>query len=261
MVSRFEKQEQDGGIRILIVNPNTTGSMTERIGEIARQAACPGTTITAVNPTHGPAAVEGFFDGALSVPGLLQQIARGENEKVDAHIVACFDDTGLDAARALAFAPVIGIGEAAFHLASLVGDRFSVVTTLSRSVATIEANLVRYGLVARCAGVHAANVPVLALDGPDVAVREKVELAVQQVLAADRSEAIVLGCAGMAGLAEELSKKFEVPVIDGVAAAVKMAEGLVSLGLRTSKIRAYAPPFPERLLALDEIGQSNLPSG
>ena len=125
-------------MEILVVNPNTTRSMTEKIGRAAQRAAAPGTRIRATQPEMGPASIEGFYDEAFSVPGLLAEIARGEADGVAAHIVACFDDTGLDAARSLASAPVIGIGEAAFHMASLVAHRFTVVTTLSRSIAAIE---------------------------------------------------------------------------------------------------------------------------
>lgn len=242
--------EKDPATTLFVVNPNSTASMTVQIEAAARLAASPGTRIIAANPSYGPAAIEGYFDGALCLPGMLQQIERGEREGVDAHIIACFDDTGLDAARALAAAPVVGIGEAAFHMATLIAHRFSVVTTLARSISTIEANLVRYGLSVRCAGVHAADVPVLALERSDTGVRERIRQVARQALSADRSEAIVLGCAGMAGLAEGLAREFGVPVIDGIAAAVKMAEGLASLGLRTSKALSYASPFPDRRLAL-----------
>src|ERR1700736_1259972 len=155
-----------GLMRILVVNPNTTAAMTEKIGRAARAVAASGTEIIAVNPADGPLSIEGYYDEAFSVPGLLAEIAKGEALGVSAHIIACFDDTGLEAARSLASAPVIGIGEAAFHLASMLGHRFSVVTTLSRSIAAIETNLMKYGLAGRCAKVRASEVPVLALDDP-----------------------------------------------------------------------------------------------
>ena len=138
-------------MRILVVNPNTTASMTAKIAAAARAVASPGTEIVAVNPRTGPVSIEGYVDGALAVPGLLDEIRAGEAAGVDAHIIACFDDTGLDAARALATAPVIGIGEAAYHVASLIAGRFSVVTTLACSVPILEENLARYGLAERCA--------------------------------------------------------------------------------------------------------------
>ena len=122
-------------MRLLVVNPNTTASMTRKIGAAATRAAVPGTEIVAVNPRTGPVSIEGYFDEAFSVPGLIDEIQRDPD--ADAYIIACFDDTGLDAARCVANAPVIGIGEAAFHMATLVAGRFGVVTTLTRSVPAI----------------------------------------------------------------------------------------------------------------------------
>lgn len=232
-------------MEILVVNPNTTGSMTRKIGLAAERAAGPGTRIRATQPEMGPASIEGFYDEAFSVPGLLAEIARGEADGVAAHIIACFDDTGLDAARSLAAAPVIGIGEAAFHMASLVAHRFAVVTTLSRSIAAIEANLVRYGLAARCAAVRAAEVPVLALEDRDAGAVGRIAAEIARAQAEDRADAIVLGCAGMADLADELSAAHGLPVVDGVASAVVLAEGLARLGLRTAKSGPYAPPLPK----------------
>ena len=160
----------------------------------------------------------------------------------DAAILACFDDTGLDAARTVFDGPVVGIGEAAFHMASLVAGSFSVVTTLQRSVPAIEHNLVRYGLAARCRRVRASEVPVLALEDPASDARQRVSEELARALVEDRAEAIVLGCAGMADLARALSEENGVPVVDGVAAAVKLAEGLVALGLRTSRRGGYQRP-------------------
>ena len=216
--------------------------MTARIAIAARAVSAAATEITAVNPEHGPVSIEGYYDEAFSVPGLLTEIAKGEALQFDAHIIACFDDTGLDAARALASAPVIGIGEAAFHMATLLAHRFSVVTTLGRSIAAIETNLLKYGLDRRCAGVRAAEVPVLALDDPRSDARARIDAEIQRALSEDHAEAIVLGCAGMADLARALSIAHGVPVLDGVACAVKLAEGLATLGLRTSKRCGYAVP-------------------
>lgn len=229
-------------MRILVVNPNTTASMTAKIAEAARAAASAGTEIIAVNPRAGPASIEGYVDGALAVPGLLDEIRAGEGAAVDAHVIACFDDTGLDAARALATAPVIGIGEAAYHLASLIAGRFSVVTTLSRSVPILEENLARYGLAERCARVRASEVAVLDLEKPGSGARERIAGEIGEALRQDRADAIVLGCAGMADLAATFAERFGVPVIEGVSAAVKLAEALVGLGLATSKIGGWAPP-------------------
>jgi allantoin racemase len=233
-------------MRILIVNPNTTAAMTEKIGAAARAVAAPGTEIIAVNPADGPVSIEGYYDEVFS--GLLAEIAKGEASNVSAHIIACFDDTGLEAARSLASAPVIGIGEAAFHLASLVAHRFAVVTTLSRSIPAIETNLVKYGLASRCAKVRACEVPVLALDDPASNASAQISAEIERARREDRAEAIVLGCAGMAELAARLTEQHGLPVIDGVASAVKLAEACGVLGLKTSKTGAYATPLSKTYL-------------
>ena len=230
-------------MKILIVNPNTSASMTQRIGVAARAVAASGFEILAANPASGPVSIEGYFDEAFAVPGMIEEIIKGEAEGAKAFIIACFDDTGLEAARCRVAGPVIGIGEAAFHLASLVAHRFSVVTTLSRSIAPIETNLMKYGLDRRCARVRACEVPVLALEDEASGAREKLSDEIRRAKKEDGAEAIVLGCAGMADLAASLTREHDLPVIDGIVASVKLVESLVALGLRTSKLGAYASPL------------------
>jgi allantoin racemase len=232
-------------MRILVVNPNTTVTMTGKIARAAEAAASPGTEIVAATSAEGPASIEGHFDGALALPGLLEEIRKAEAEGIDAHVIACFDDTGLDAARALATAPVIGIGEAAYHVASLVAGRFSVVTTLSRSIPILQQNLMRTGLAFRCASVRAAEVPVLALEKPNGSARQRISDEIATALRQEGAEAIVLGCAGMADLAASLSEEHGVPVVEGVSAAVKLAESLIGLRLQTSKTGGWARPLPK----------------
>jgi allantoin racemase len=229
-------------VRIRIVNPNSTVSMTEKIAAAARLVASTGTEIVAATSLKGPPSIQGHYDGALALPGLLEEIGKGEDDGVDAHVIACFDDTGLDAARALARAPVIGIGEAGYHLASLIAGRFSVVTTLSCSIPILEDNLRRYGLMERCARVRASEVAVLALEEPGSDARDRISAEIAAAIAEDRADAIVLGCAGMADFAHALAEEHGVPVVDGVAAAVKLAESLVGLGLSTSKSGGWEFP-------------------
>ena len=223
--------------KILIVNPNTTASMTATIAEAARAVAAAGTEIIAVTSAMGPASIEGFYDEAFAIPGLIQAL---QDTDADAAIIACFDDTGLDAARSAARYPVVGICEAALVTAGQIAKRIGVVTTLPRSIVPLEELVRRYGFAERAA-VTACNVPVLDLEKPASGAHEKLEAEILRAL--DKgADAIVLGCAGMADLAQALSTKFEVPVVDGVAAAVKQAEALAVLKLTTSRRGAYAPP-------------------
>jgi allantoin racemase len=231
-------------MRILVINPNITASMTEKIGRAAGLAASAGTEIVTVNPEDGPPSIEGYFDEVFAIPGILAEMTRAD--KADAYVIACFDDTGLDAARCATEAPVIGIGEAAFHLATLIAGKFSVVTTLARSVPAIEHNLSKYGLSSRCAKVRAAEVPVLDLELPGSGASQKISEEIAKAIAEEKAEAIVLGCAGMADLAERLSHEHGVPVLDGVACAVRLAETLAGLGLKTSKVGGYAAPRAKR---------------
>ena len=235
-------------LRLHIVNPNTTASMTQGIAEAARAVAPSDVEVTATEPDFGPASIEGVYDGAFAVPGMLARIAEAERAGADAHLIACFDDTGLDAARSLAQAPVIGIGEAAYHAASMLGIRFSVVTTLSRSIPVIEDNLTRYGLARRCARVRATDIPVLALEAGGAETKIGDEIA--RALSEDGADCIVLGCAGMAGMAARLSAAYRVPVVDGVAAGVVFATAMARLGLKTSKAGGYAAPGPKAYAGL-----------
>lgn len=231
-------------MKILVVNPNTTASMTETIGAAARAVASPGTEVVAVTSPMGPASIEGYYDEAFAVPGLIAAIAEGERGGAEAAIVACFDDTGLDAARCAAGVPVIGICEAALVTAGQIAKRVAVVTTLARSVVPLQELVRRYGYAERVR-VSACDVAVLALDEPGSGAREKLEAEIAKAVEAG-AEAVVLGCAGMADLARALSERFGLPVVDGVAAAVKQAEALVALGLKTSRVGAYARPAPKR---------------
>lgn len=233
-------------MRIRIINPNTTAAMTAVIGEAARAAAGAGVMIDAVNPPDGPVSIESHYDEALALPGLLDEVRKGEIGGADAYVIACFGDPGLDAARELAQGPVIGIAEAAMYTAAHLATGFSVVTTLTRSVVLIEHLLVKYGLQTRCRSVRATDIAVLELDDPRSDAYARILTQSRDALRADRSGAIILGCAGMADLCRRLSNELGVPVIDGVAAAVVIAEGLVRLGLGSSKHGDYAAPLPKR---------------
>ncbi len=239
-------------MRIKVINPNTTLSMTKTIGDAARAVAGPGVEIVAVSPAHGPVSIEGHYDEAMACVGLLEEVRKGEAEGVDAYVIACFGDPGLDAAREAARGPVIGIAEAAMRAASYLATGFSIVTTLQRTVVIAEHLILKYGLESHCRHVRASEIAVLELEDPKSDAYRRIRDECERALEEDGSGAIVLGCAGMADLCERLSKELGVPVIDGVAAAVVVAEGLVRLGLRTSKRGDYAAPLAKRYVGMLE---------
>lgn len=229
-------------MRLLLLNPNTSAAMTASIAAAAREVAAPGTAIVARQPSFGPASIEGHFDDAFGAAGVAEQARLAAGEGFDATVVACFGDPGVDAAREVMAGPVLGVAEAAFHAAAMLATGFSVVTTMTRTCVIAERLVQRYGFERICRGIHGTDIPVLDLEAPGCALVDELEAAARRALAADRSEAIVLGCAGMAGLAGALQARLGVPVVDGVAAAVKFAEALAALGLKTPKSGDYASP-------------------
>lgn len=197
--------------------------------------AGPGTEIVASQPASGPVSIESHFDEAVAAVGVAEEVLAGEREGTDAYVIACFGDPDLWSARELTRAPVIGIAEAAFHMAALIATRFSVVTTLGRTCVIAEHLLAQYGFEHQCRRVRAAEIPVLDLEhDPDAALRKIIEESLR-AKAEDGVGAIVQGCGGMADLTEEISRAVGLPVVEGVTAAVKLAESLVHLGLHTSK--------------------------
>lgn len=222
-------------MHIRLINPNTTEAMTRKIGEAASIIAYPSTTISAKNPVDGPVSIESHYDEAIAAVGVLEEIRLGEKEGVDAYIIACFGDPGLLAARELTRAPVIGIAEAAFHVAAMISTKFSIVTTLSRTGIIAEHLLKQYGFDQQCSRIRAAEIPVLALEEDGDAAFNLIVEECLRAKAEDGIGSIVLGCGGMADLTEKISDAVQLPVIEGVTAAVKLAEALVGLGVKTSK--------------------------
>ncbi|MGI9302293.1 MAG: aspartate/glutamate racemase family protein [Gammaproteobacteria bacterium] len=232
-------------MRIKVINPNTTASMTEKIGEAARAVASAGTEVICVNPESGPASIEGHYDEAVSAIGLLDEIRRGETDDVDGYVIACFGDPGLLAARELARGPVLGIAEAAMHAAAFVSTSFAIVTTLGRTSNIARHLVASYGMNHLCRNIRATELAVLDLEDAHSNARRLILEECRQARDDDHVGAIVLGCAGMLDLVDALNQELGIPVIDGVAAAVKFVEALIAIGLRTSKVNDLAFPIPK----------------
>lgn len=229
-------------MHIHLINPNSTASMTAQALESALLVKHDHTHISAANPSDTPVSIEGGADEAMAVPGMLAEIRKGEVLGVDAYVIACFDDPGLHAAREVARGPVIGICQAAIQVAMTISRRFSVITTLPRSVVIIEDLVSDYGADRHCRKVRAIDLPVLALEEDSYKAEQLLLREIERAKAEDGAEAIVLGCAGMSSLCDRLKEATGVPVIDGVTAAVKMAEALVGAGYATSKVNSYDYP-------------------
>ena len=210
---------------IVLINPNSTASMTDAMAEVAERAA-PGANVVAWTSHGGPPAIQGPEDGEASIPPLLDLVAKATADGARAIIIGCSDDTGLAEAAEQAECPVIGIGQAGYHLAAMAGPRFSVVTTLDVSVPILEANIKAYGLGAALGRVRASGVPVLELETDRAAATSRVLDEAGRAAAEDKVQTVVLGCAGMAHIPDAVPAGFKPRLIDGVAAATRIAAAL-----------------------------------
>ena len=216
-------------MRLLLINPNTTASMTAAIGATGRAAARSDTEILAVNPAEGPASIENDDDEHRCIPGLLEEVAKAaaSENRPDAYVIACFGDPGLEQVRELVDVPVLGIAQAAMHAAALAAGTFSVVTSMSATVPRAW-ELAKGHTPSACLGVYASDIPVLRIDSDPSTIAPIGDLCAK-ALAEDGSRSIVLGCAAMARFAAPLSRRLGVPVVDGVVAATVLAEALVGM--------------------------------
>lgn len=207
---------------IVILNPNSTVAMTEAMLATARQA-CPDKVIEAWTSHDGPPAIQGPEDGEACVPPLLKLVEQADAQGANAIIIGCADDTGLREAREIAKCPVIGIGQAGYHMAAMTGQRFSVVTTLPVSTPILKANITGYGLGGHLSKVRAAGVEVLALETDVDAASQRVLHEIGMAQNEDNIQSVVLGCAGMSHIPERAGPEITVRLIDGVKTAVQIA--------------------------------------
>lgn len=231
-------------MRILVLNVNTTESMTASIGREAAAVASPGTEIVPLTPLFGAESVEGNYESYLAAVAVMETV-KAYPEPYDAVIQAGYGEHGREGLQEILDVPVVDITEAAASTAMYLGHKYSVVTTLDRTVPLIEDRLKLAGLTDRCASVRASGMSVLELESdPEAAVQAILDQSMRAVRD-DHAEVICLGCGGMAELKKKVSERTGAPVVDGVAAAVTIAESLVRLGLTTSKVRTFAPPRPK----------------
>jgi allantoin racemase len=232
-------------MKLRIVVPLGHSRFNQIALEECQRIASPGTEITIVNLEEGPDSIESEYEEALAVPGFLKRAREAEAQGCDAVVSDCFGDPGVRPAREALAIPVIGPAETSMLLASALAQRFSVLTVLPSVVPMIEGLAHHAGVLGKLASSRAVNIPVLCLEDKDklkAALYEEGLLAIRN----DGAHALVLGCTGMMGVARELQEKFAacglaIPVIDPIAAAIRMAETLVSLGLTQSRLTYRTP--------------------
>jgi allantoin racemase len=227
--------------RLGLVNPNTDDGHTTAMTAVAREML-PDAQIVPLQPERGPSSIESYADEAVAA-ALVVEVVRGTPD-LDAYVIACFGDPGVDAARELVAAPVVGIREAAYRAVTLVARRFAVVTTLRRGIPELEDGLEREGVARRCVGVLPLEIPVAAQGAGYPDTTEAIVAVGRRAVDELGAEALVLACGGMADVARAVERGVGVPVCDGVAVGVLLAHALWRAGLATSKRGALAWPEP-----------------
>jgi allantoin racemase len=231
---------------LLVINPNTTQAMTDEIGHVARAVAAPGTEIDCVSPESGPRSIEGHADEVLAAYNTLDLVAKTRGQ-YDGYVIACFGDPAIAACREVADVPVVGIAEAAFHMASLVAYKWSIVTVLPRVKPFMEEVIHRNGIEGKCASIRCTPLTVLEIEADIERTKRMMLDEARDAIENDGAEAILLGCAGLGPIDKTMQEALGVPVFDGTACAVTLLEGLHRYGVKTAKVAAYLPPEPKEL--------------
>ena len=213
---------------ICFINPNSTESMTNTCRDTLDRVAVTGETKFEFITNHGaPQAIQGVEDGELATEAMLSLAANFPGDYA-AYVVGCFDDTGVWDLIDQVGRPVIGIGQAAYHWASLRSQRFIVLTTLAVSIPVIRESIQRQGFESCCLDVVASGIPVLELErDPKESLRILNNCIRIIVDTYGREVAIILGCAGMTDLYSELASEWDrLTIIDPVAAGLRLSSVL-----------------------------------
>jgi allantoin racemase len=210
---------------LLLINPNTTASITDLVLKTAKRFAAKGTTLRAVTGAFGPRYIASRIGYAIAGHAAVDALANDTARK-DAVVLACFGDPGLAALKEVSRVPVVGMAEAAILQASAVGKRFSIVTGGARWKPMLEEFVAAQGMSARLASVR-----TVAPTGADIARNPKAAMALlakgcAACVREDGADVVILGGAGLAGLAAKLRAAVDVPLLDCVACAISLAESL-----------------------------------
>ena len=229
-------------MKIFVINPNTSSSITKHIGRKLQEVKRSDTELIVVSPEQGPVSIESAYDEMLVGPHILELVKKANKDGYDAIVLACFSDPSLDAAKEISYIPVIGIEEATLHIAAMLGHKFSIITSLKTRVPTRELHVRLRGVESAYASSPALEMPVLEMDANPTKTKARILELARQAVEEDGAEVIVLGCAGLTGYAEDIEQELGTVVLDPVAVALKLAEAIVDLGLRHSKVGRFAKP-------------------
>jgi allantoin racemase len=233
-------------MKILVINPNTSRPMTNQIRIALEAIKRADTDLTVTCPEKGPETIESAYDEAYAIPPTLELVKKANQDGYDAVILACFSDPGLDAAKEISTIPVIGIEEATLHIAAMLGAKFSIMTPRKQRIPSKVEHVHLRGLSHFLASVRSLDLTVAETEADPTKTKQRLISVAKLAVEKDGAEVIIMGCAGMAGYAQEIEQTLNVKVLDPSAVALKTAEAIADLGLSHSKVGLFATP-PEKL--------------
>lgn len=237
----------------LVFNPNSSKEMTDSIRRTVLSRVRSGNRVDVLGAETGPRSLESFYEYSLAVYATLQSFKKLDVKGYDGILLACFGDPGLYALKEISRVPVVGIAEASLSLSLLLGARFAIVTALQKAVPMMRNMVDRYALRGRMAGVYALDMPVLELETCRERTCERLRQVIDMAIR-DGAEAILLGCAGMTGLVEDIGEVCGVSVIDPIVAGFCALEMIVESGVRVASNGLYARPFAGKELVGMDMG-------
>ncbi len=233
-------------MKIMVVNPNTSESMTGHIRAALLKIKRQDTELTVVCAEKGPITIESSYDESFAVPEALKLVKKANVEGYDAVIINAFSDPGLAAAREISDILVMGIEETTLHVASMLGAQFTILTPIKHRIPHKYSEVRRYKLEQWLASVRTTAMKVTDVDSDPDQAKTRILAAAKAAVEEDGAEVIILGCAAMVGYGDEISRALGVTALDPTAVTLKICEGMVDAGLVHSKRAFFAkPPLKE----------------
>lgn len=238
-------------MKILVANPNTSTGVTDRLVAAGRLVASPGTELLPMTAPRGVPYIATRAEAAIGSAVMLEMLAE-KRGTFDAAICAAFGDPGLGGARELFDFPIVGMAEAAMLMACTLGRKFAIVS-FAKALEPWFAEIVDWhGMSGRCAAIQMLDSAFTNIN--DVA-EEKEQLLVDlanRVVTHNGADVVILAGAPLAGLATKLRERVPVPLVDGIQAAVTIAEGLVRLNPRKATLGTFRRPGPKESKGLSD---------
>ena len=229
-------------MKIMVINPNTSESMTENIRRNLLKIKRKDTELVVTCPDQGPETIESSYDAALTVPPTLQLVQKANKEGFDAVIIAAFSDPGLEAAREISNILVVGIEEITLHVAAMLCGKFTILTPIKNRIPHKYKEVQNYKLDPWLASVRTTDMTVADTDANTKLTKSRILEVAHQAVEQDGAEIIILGCAAMVGYHEYLSRELGVVVLDPTTVTLKICEALIDSNLTHSKKALFAKP-------------------